>query len=269
MKTKLIILGCGNSMGVPRIDGFWGSCKKKNKKNHRSRCSAIILKGSNSILIDTSPDIKDQLTSNNIKSISSVIYTHEHADQTNGLFELRPFTFRKSDNDPLDFSVTKYNKKINIYGNLKTINFLKARFDYCFKKVGAYPPIVKANLIKKKFSLGKLKEKVYFKTLKVKHGLTNSVVYIFEKTAYISDCNDMSITKMKELKNLNYLILDCLRLKVNFAHFNLDESLYVHNQLKPKKTFLINLHNDLDYDFLLKRLPKNVLPAYDGLQLNL
>ena len=106
MRSKLIILGCGSSVGVPRIDGFWGNCKKKNKKNYRTRCSAIIIKGSNSILIDTSPDIKTQLITNNINDISSVIFTHEHADQTNGLFELRPFFW-------------KYKKKINIFGNSK------------------------------------------------------------------------------------------------------------------------------------------------------
>ena len=98
MRTKLIILGCGNSMGTPRIDGFWGNCNKKNKKNIRTRCSAIILRGSNSILIDTSPDIRNQLIGNKIKNISSVIYTHEHSDQTNGLFELRPFTFSTKSN---------------------------------------------------------------------------------------------------------------------------------------------------------------------------
>ena len=86
MKTKLIILGSGNSTGVPRIDGHWGSCNKRNKKNIRSRCSAAILKGSNTILIDTSPDIRNQVLDNNIKNINSVIYTHEHSDQTNGIF---------------------------------------------------------------------------------------------------------------------------------------------------------------------------------------
>ena len=95
MKTKLIILGCGNSMGTPRIDGYWGDCDKKNKKNYRTRCSAIIVRGSNSILIDTSPDIRKQLLDNKISAITSVVYTHEHSDQTNGLFELRPFAFEK------------------------------------------------------------------------------------------------------------------------------------------------------------------------------
>jgi len=256
MKSKLIILGCGSSVGVPRIDGFWGKCNKSNKKNRRSRCSAIISKGSNSILIDTSPDLREQLLFNKIKRISSVLFTHEHADQTNGLFELRPFFW-------------KYKKKINIYANLKTVNSLKKRQDYLFKKINVYPPIVKANVVNSKFSLGNLKEKIYFKTIKAKHGKTSTVIYIFEKTAYISDSNDLSIIKSKELQNLKYLIIDCLKIKKHPSHFNLKESLYVHQCLKPKKTILTNLHYDLDYDSLLKKLPPNVVPAYDGFTLNL
>jgi len=267
MNTKLIILGCGNSMGVPRIDSFWGRCNKRNKKNIRTRCSAAIIKGSNSILIDTSPDIRNQLVTNNIKKLSSVIFTHQHVDQTNGLFELRPFTFNKRDVSSSTYWKNK--KRINIYGNQRTINYLKRKFDFCFKKTSAYPPIVKANIIKKKFTLGRSNEKIHFKTVQVKHGLVKSVAYIFEKTAYISDCNDLSIIKIKELKNLNYLIIDCLRYRKNFTHFNLKESLYVHSMLKPKKTILTNLHCDFDYDYLLRSLPKNVLPAYDGLKLNL
>tara|TARA_Y100000590_G_scaffold458797_1_gene614332 strand:- start:1057 stop:1827 length:771 start_codon:yes stop_codon:yes gene_type:complete len=256
MKSKLIILGCGSSVGVPRIDGFWGNCDKKNKKNNRSRCSAIILKGSNSILIDTSPDIRRQFLSNKIKKINSVIFTHEHADQTNGLFELRPFFWKNK-------------KRINIYGNRKTINHLKKSHEYLFKKISVYPPIVKPHVINSKFSLGKLKEKINFKAYKSKHGKTHSLIYIFEKTAYISDCNDLSIVKIKDLRNLNYLILDCLKFKKHPSHFNLKESLFIHNVLKPKKTILTNLHHDLDHRFLLRKLPKNVLPAYDGLSLNL
>ena len=112
MKTKLIILGCGSSVGVPRIDGHWGLCDKKNKKNIRTRCSAIIIKGSNNILIDTSPDIKTQILSNKIKTITSILLTHEHADQTNGLFEIRPFFWNNR-------------KKINVYANKFTIKTKK------------------------------------------------------------------------------------------------------------------------------------------------
>jgi len=251
MRTKIIILGCGYSLGVPNINGAWGKCDKKNKKNFRTRCSALITKGNNSILIDTSPDIRKQFIDNKIKDISFVIYTHEHADQTNGLFELRPIYFKKE-------------KMINVYGNEKTINYLKNKFDYCFKHNGFYAPIVKANYIKKNFSLGKSKNKIQFKTIQVKHGQTKSTIYIFEKIAYISDCNDLSIIKYKELNNLNYLIIDCLKIKENWAHFNLKDVLQINRSLNPKKTILTNLHSDMDYNFLLKKLPDNIIPAYDG-----
>ena len=258
MKSKLIILGCGSSVGVPRIDGYWGACKSNQKKNLRTRCSAIIIKGSNSILIDTSPDLRHQLLSNKIKNISSVVFTHEHADQTNGLFELRPFFWKK-------------NRKINVYGNLRTIKDIKRRHSYLFekKRVSSYPPILKENLIKKNFSLGNLNEKISFKTFPLNHGATKSIIYVFEKVAYISDCNDFSILRMSELKKLNYLIIDCLKFTKHPSHFNLKQSLYIHSHLKPKKTILTNLHHDLDYDYLKKSLPKNVTPAFDGLKLNL
>ena len=256
MKSKLIILGSGSSVGVPRIDNIWGSCNKNNKKNIRTRCSAIIVKGRNFILIDASPDIKNQLLKNKITNVSSVIFTHEHADQTSGLFELRPFYW-------------KHKKKINVYGNLQTLNHLKKTYDYLFKRRGDYPPIIKPNVINSNFSLGKLKEKVLFKAVKVIHGRTSSLAYIFENTAYISDTNDLSIINKKKFKNLKYLILDCLKYKKHPSHLNLTEALYIHRILRPKKTILTNLHYDLDYKILLKKLPKNVIPAYDGLKLSL
>ena len=256
MKSKLIILGCGSSIGVPRIDGFWGNCKRNEKKNKRTRCCAIITKGSNSVLIDTSPDIKNQLLSNKVKNISSIVFTHEHADQTNGLFELRPFYW-------------KHNKKIDAYGDLQSMKRIIRRQEYLFKKVSSYPPIIKSNIIKSKFSLGKGAERINFQTIKATHGKTNSLIYVFEKTAYISDCDDLSIIKKKELKNLKHLIIDCLRFKKHPSHFNLEECIYVHHHLKPRKTILTNLHYSLDYNYLLKKLPSDIVPAYDGLKINL
>ena len=256
MKSKLIILGCGSSVGVPRIDGFWGNCKKSQIKNRRTRCSAIIIKGSNIILIDTSPDIRQQLLTNKIKDISSVIFTHEHADQTNGLFELRPFFWR-------------HNKRINVYGDFHTINLLKKRQQYLFKKISSYPPIIKSNIINSRFSLGRSKEKINFRSIKAGHGETNSMIYIFEKTAYISDCDDLSIIKINELKNLNYLILDCLKYEKHPSHFNFDQCIYIHRHLKPRKTILTNLHYSLDYNDLKKKLPAGMSPGYDGLKINL
>jgi len=255
MKSKLIILGCGSSVGIPRIDGSWGKCNKREKKNHRTRCSAIVIKGTNSVLIDTSPDVKHQLTSNKIKNISSVLFTHEHADQTNGLFELRPFFWKNK-------------RKIDIYGDLLTIKNLKKRQDYLFKEINSYPPIVKPNIVNSSFSLGIGDEKIIFKTISVKHGKTRSLGYIFEKIAYISDCNDLSIVKDKNLQELKYLIIDCLKYDKHPSHFNLQDSIYIHNHLKPYKTILTNLSADLDYNHLINELPTGIVPAFDGLKLN-
>ena len=120
MRTFLTILGCGSSMGVPRADGFWGSCDKKNKKNYRTRCSALISQGKNNILIDTSPDLRFQLLKNKIKNITSVLYSHLHADQTHGINDLRVF-FHKN------------KKKINIYADKITLEYFKKNFSYFFK----------------------------------------------------------------------------------------------------------------------------------------
>ena len=255
MKSQLIILGCGSSVGAPRIDGFWGKCRPI-KKNKRTRCSAIIIKGSNSVLIDTSPELKFQLLSNKIKNISSVVLTHEHADQTNGLFDLRPFFWKNK-------------KKIDVYGNLKTIKHLEKRQDYLFKNINSYPPILNSQIVRKKFSIGNSVEKIMFDTINVKHGSINCLAYIFHRTAYMSDCNDLSIINNKKLKNLKFLIIDCLKLEKHPSHFSLQECLFIHKKLKPKKTILTNLHYDLDYNYLLKKLPKGIVPAYDGMTLNL
>ena len=256
MRAKLIILGCGSSVGVPRIDGVWGKCNRNNRKNIRTRCSAIIIKGSSSVLIDASPDLKHQLFANKITKITSVILSHEHADQTNGLFELRPFLW-------------KHNKKINVYGNLSTMNHITKRQDYLFKRISDYPPILKSHILKSKLTIGTFKNKIQFDIIKVKHGKVNCSAFIFEKAAYISDTSDLSIINIKILKNLNYLIIDCLKLKKHPSHLNLKQSLFIHRKLKPKKTILTNLHHDLDYKSLLKKLPQNVIPAFDGLKINL
>jgi len=256
MKSKLIILGCGSSIGVPRIDGYWGECKK-TKKNIRTRCSALIQKGKNNILIDTSPDLRQQFLKNKIKNINSVIYTHEHADQTHGINELRPFFWKNK-------------KKINIYGDSKTMNILKKQFKYCFVKTqSGYPPILKSNIIGKRFFLGKKNERIEFKTIRLRHGKITCLGFIFEKTAYLSDCSDISNSALNQLRGLKYLIIDCLKIKEHPSHLNLNKALFISSFLKAKKTILTNLHHDLDYNYLLNKLPSNVIPAYDGLRLNI
>ena len=253
---KLTILGCGSSIGVPWITGNWGSCDKKNKLNFRTRCSAYIRKGNLSVLIDTSPDIKKQFLDNKIKNVDYVLYTHEHADQTSGIFELRPFFWKNK-------------KKIDIYANKETLNNLQTKHDYCFYGGQGYVPILKGNLIKNNFSLSKNKSKINIKTFPISHGMINSTAYVFDKVAYLSDCNGINLVDFNKLKNLKYLIIDCLKISKHQSHFNLEEAINISYKVKPKKTILTNLHTDLDYAFLKKILPKNIVPAFDGMILNI
>ena len=252
---KFIILGCGSSVGVPWITGDWGNCNKKNKFNSRSRCSALIKKGDFSILIDTSPDIRKQLLDNNIKNIDNVLFTHEHADQTSGIFELRPFYWKNK-------------KELNIFANKETLKILQNKYDYCFFGGKGYSPILKGNLVKKNFFLQKGNKKIKIRSFYVDHGEIKSTAYIIEKLAYISDTNGILKKDISKLINLKYLIIDCLKLKSHPSHFNLTESINLSEMVRPKKTILTNLHSDLDYDYLKKSLPKNIIPAYDGMILN-
>ena len=146
MKNKFTILGCGSSLGSPWITNYRGKLKN-NPKNLRTRCCAHVQKGNLSVLIDTSPDIRNQFLKNKIKELDSIIYTHEHADQTSGIFEMRPFFWKNK-------------MKIPIYASKRTIKQLKNKYSYCFKEQFGYKPIMKANIIKNKFFIKKNNYKI-------------------------------------------------------------------------------------------------------------
>ncbi len=254
MKNKFTILGCGSSLGAPWITNYNGNLKK-NKKNIRTRCCAHIKFGNLSVLIDSSPDIKNQFLKNKIKSLDAIMYTHNHADQTAGIFEMRPFFWKNK-------------KKIPIYGSKKTINSLQRSYTFCFKKMFGYKPIMKSNIIKKNFNIRKNNKVLSIKVLEVTHGLIKANGFVFNKIAYISDCNKIPKNSLKNLFNLNYLIIDCLRKNKHSSHFNYDDALSLIKLVNPKKAILTNLHVDLDYEYLKKKLPSNIFPAYDGLSFN-
>ena len=253
MSIKFTILGSGSSMGVPRADGYSGNCDLKNKKNYRSRCSAVIRFNNENILIDTSPDLRSQLLKNNIKSIEKVFYTHLHADQTHGINDLRPF-----------FLITK--KQIPVFANKETSNYLKSTFNYCFRSHYGYPSTLKLNKLKKKHTFKKKKYRITIEAIPTEHGKIQSICYLInKKLAYASDISLFYKNDYKRLMKLNYLIIDCLWYKKHSAHFNLDEVLDLVKVLSPKKTILTNMHSDLDYNQLKKKLPKNIVPGYDGM----
>ena len=254
MKNTFTILGCGSSLGAPWITNFNGKLNK-NKKNIRTRCCAHIQKDNLSVLIDTSPDIKYQFLRNKINTLDAIIYTHEHADQTSGIFEMRPFFWKNK-------------KKIPIYGSLRTINELKDKYTFCFSQRHGYKPIMKANVVKNKFNIKKGKANINIDSFDVTHGMINATGFVFDGIAYISDCNKISNKSLEKLKNLNFLIIDCLRKDKHPSHFNYDDALNLIKKIKPKKSILTNLHVDLDYFKIKKKLPKNIIPAYDGLSFN-
>jgi len=254
MKFQFTILGCGSSLGIPRIDGNFGKCNPKNKKNFRSRCSALLTTKNFNLLIDTSPDIRHQFLDNKIRSLDYVFYTHQHADQTHGINDLRYFYIKNK-------------KEVQVYANKPTSKYLLNSFKYCFKKTSNfYPPIMKLNNLKKKHTF--LNKKLVIKSFEVTHGNIKSVCYIInDKLAYASDVSLIHSKFYSKINNLNYFIIDCLREEPHPSHYNLYKVLELIKIIKPKKTILTNLHSSLDYDYLKKKLPKNVYPAYDGMKL--
>jgi len=253
MKIRFTILGCGSSMGVPKANGDWGKCNPLERKNYRTRCSALITTKNKNILIDTSPDLREQMIKNKIKKINNVLYSHLHADQTHGINDLRVFYMKNK-------------KKIIIYADQSTSKYLKDNFSYCFKNTTNYPSILNLKLIKKKTII----DGVLIDSIPVRHGKINSQCYIInKKCAYASDVDLIYEKDIKNFFKIDNLVIDCLRFKYHPTHYNLDDVLKLVKNLKPKKTILTNLHSDLDYNNLLKYLPKDVLPAYDGMNFNI
>ena len=255
---KFVILGCGSSMGVPRPDGYFGNCDPKNKKNYRTRCSALIKTDTENVLIDTSPDLRIQMLSQKIKKIDKVFYSHMHADQTHGINDLRSFFIRNKN-------------PINVFADKVTSKYLRKTFSYCFDTYSKeYPATLKLNNIDKKLLVKSKKKNILIRPIKVQHGNVQSICYIVDKKlAYISDVSEIFEKDYKYFKNLKYLIIDCLWYKYHPSHFNLDKSLEMIKKFSPRKAILTNLHTDIDYNEIKKKLPKNIIPAYDGLSVNL
>ena len=245
-------------MGVPRPDGFFGNCDPNNKKNYRTRCSGLIKTNKENILIDTSPDLRQQLLRHKITKISRVLYSHMHGDQTHGINDLRSFYINSK-------------KQLNVYADKHTSKYLKNSFSYIFKTTSKeYPATLKLNRLKDQFSIKDKNRIIKIKTIEVDHGNVKSNCFIIDKKiAYISDVSKISKKDYKYFKSLKFLIIDCLWYNEHPSHFNLETSLSMIKTFRPKKGILTNLSPVLDYNQLKKILPKNVIPAHDGLTINL
>ena len=256
---KITVLGCGSSIGVPSIGNNWGKCDPNNTRNRRRRCSILVENNGCVILVDTSPDLREQLLDANVQKIDGVLFTHGHADHTHGLDDLRPMFWRMDE-------------QIKIYADQQTLSMLEYRFDYMFKKADSSPPYFRvplvANVIEDKpISIGGIEVQPYIQD----HGVSGSSLgFIFNKRfAYSTDVAEMGVDTLHQLRGLDLWIVDCLRESRSLAHSDIDKTLAWIDEIKPKNAFLTHMTSDIDYERISEKLPNNVEPAYDGLVINI
>lgn len=262
MALRITILGCGSSGGVPRTGGDWGACDPAEPKNRRSRCSILIEKTNTSsqiattVLVDTSPDLRNQLLAANVRHVDGVLYTHEHADQTHGIDDLRPLVFANG-------------KVAQMYMDARTRTALYEKFGYIFKtpKNSDYPPIATETLIEAGTPVridgpgGVVEAMPYLQ----RHGRIDSLGFRIGDIAYSNDLVELDEASYQHLEGLDVLIVDALRYNPHPTHFNVEQALELVARLKPKRAILTNMHVDLDYNTLCAELPEGVEPAYDGM----
>lgn len=262
MTLTLTILGCGSSAGVPRPALGWGACDPNNPKNRRRRCSLLVERTSNHgttrIVIDTSPDLREQLISTNVDHIDAVFLTHEHADQTHGMDDLRSV-------------VIHMRRRIPVYFNQSTAKDIMARFSYCFisPEGSDYPPILDRHSIEAGHSQvikGKGGE-VTMTAFLVQHGNIPALGYRIGNAAYTPDLNDIPRESWGALEGLDVWIVDGLRYTGHPSHFSINDALSWIERFRPKRAVITNMTADVDYEVLRQKLPAGVEPAYDGLRL--
>jgi phosphoribosyl 1,2-cyclic phosphate phosphodiesterase len=265
MNLTFTILGCGSSMGVPRVALGWGVCDPNNPKNRRRRCSLLVERSNaqghrTRVLIDCTPDLRMQLLDTEVDWLDGVLITHEHADHTHGIDDLRPLFVNRR-------------RRLEVYLDEATSRAMEARFGYCFATPPGsdYPPIA----IEKRLAAGKPVTingqggPIEVLPVLQDHGDITSLGFRFGRLAYSCDLIRLPPQSLAALSDLEVWIVDALRYKPHPSHLSVDETLALIEQLKPRRAILTNLHTDLDYDELRKRLPSHVEPAYDGLSIEL
>jgi len=255
------ILGCGSSGGVPRPGSGWGACDPSDPRNRRRRCSVLVDRtgpqGKTRVLVDTSPDLREQLLGADIRHLDGVLFTHDHADHSHGIDDLRAL-------------VLHMRRKIAVHADERTSNTLTARFGYIFETPpgSGYPPILDLHHLRAGRSVtidgpGGAIEALPFA---VEHGRGYEALgFRFGDLAYLPDVSLLPSEAKAAMADLDVLILDCLRETPHPSHFSLAESLATIAELKPRRAILTNLHNDLDFAKLSSRLPSNIEAAFDGM----
>jgi phosphoribosyl 1,2-cyclic phosphate phosphodiesterase len=262
--VRFTILGCGSSPGVPRIGGHWGACDPNEPKNRRRRCSLLAQRisdsGATSVIVDTSPDLREQVLSAGLQSVDGVLYTHPHADHLHGIDDLRGF-------------VINMRRRVDIYADDQTMARLKQAFGYCFEtpRGSEYPPILNGHAIMDAVEVivSGAGGPVGAMPIRQMHGNITSLAFRFGGLAYSPDVSGLDDRAAEQLEGLDVWIVDALRPRPHPSHFSVDEALGWIERLKPKRAILTHMHVDLDYATLKRELPPHVEPAYDGMTVEL
>lgn len=266
---EVTILGCGSSSGVPRLGGpdgagDWGVCNSANPKNRRRRCSILVRQkaeaGETAVLVDTSPDMREQLLDAHAGRLDAVLITHDHADQLHGIDDLRAIVYGMR-------------KRLDVYSDQATIAGIRQRFGYCFDTPAGsdYPPILIAKTIAEPFEPFALEGAggpLVVRTFGQQHGRIRSLGFRFGPIAYSSDVNGLSEDAFAALEGVDLWIVDALRHLPHPTHANVATALEWIARVEPRRAILTNLHIDLDYETLKRDLPSGVEPAFDGMTLS-
>ena len=252
---KITFLGTGTSQGIPIIGSTHPVCLSTNPKDKRLRVSVLVEWDDYTYVIDCGPDFRQQMLRANVTKIDGILFTHEHADHTAGLDDIRPFFFRQGD--------------IPIYAHKRVIEQLKQRFAYIFETENKYPgaPNLAINEIENQaFKLQNLE----VLPINVYHHQLQVFGFRFNKFAYLTDVKTIDENELEKLKNLDVLVINALREEAHISHLNLDEALEIVDKLKPKRAYFTHISHLLGFhDQVQQKLPENVFLAYDELVIQL
>ena len=253
---KVYFLGTGTSQGIPIIGSDHEVCKSADCKDKRLRVSVWISWDTHSYVVDCGPDFRQQMLTSNCKKVDGILFTHEHADHTAGLDDIRPFNFRQG--------------VMPIYAHKRVIENLKKRFDYIFETENRYPgaPSVKTIEVENNqpFSIGD--KRVI--PVNVMHGNLQVFGYRIDDFAYLTDVKTIEDIEVEKLKNLKVLVVNALREELHDSHFNLQEALDFIALVKPQKTYITHISHILGFhEVVQKELPENVFLAYDNLEITI
>lgn len=267
MTLRVSILGCGSSGGVPRVGGDWGVCDPDEPRNRRSRCSLLVEKagddgGVTTILIDTSPDLREQLLAAGTEKIDALLYTHDHADQSHGIDDLRAIAYRMR-------------TQIPTYMDAHTKEHVGKRFAYCFEmpEGRVHPPILKTMPLLEdgsQITIDGEGGSISVEVIEASHGPTPVLIFKFDgRLVYGPDVWDISASGLERLTDLDLWIVDSLRYNDHPTHAHVDKTLSWLARTRANRAVLTNLHIDMDYKTLASELPPIATPAYDGMTITL